>query len=131
MLDVLFSDGLCFAGICIKWERGSVLPCFPGRPQRGFVGPLTLQAHNCAVRTARVVFAADPGIMEMTHLSGHTMRRTAVHLFEAHRVPPSQGMCMTGHKNSEVYLSYANRPSARDLQKVADTCFGHLPNIFV
>ncbi len=108
----------------LAWMAGSSLPCFgggaPGRPSRA---PVTIQAYNRALAKASAVFAADRGDPLLADISGHSMRRTAVHLFEAKGVTPSAGMAFTGHKSLEVYMRYATRPSVRFMYKVAETTF--------
>jgi hypothetical protein len=122
----LFSDdGLRFGGQTMCWELGSDACCFeggaPGRPSKA---PMTIQAHNRAISRAAKVFAAESAEPLMKFLSGHSMRRTAVHLFEAAKYPPSMGMAFTGHKSLEVYMRYATRPSVRALRKMANDIFG-------
>jgi hypothetical protein len=55
----------------------------PGRMSRS---PVTLQAHNQALAEAAAVFAHGRDDESFLHISGHSMRRTAVRLFEARNV---------------------------------------------
>ena len=126
LLEVLFSEtGLTVTEQNLKWTRGCKLPCFPG----GGLGrvsqtPVTLQAHNDASRKAASVFAKDMQEPAFLGLSGNSMRRTAVHLFESAKVAPSVGMHFTGHESVEVYMRYASQPSMRQLEQVSTACFG-------
>jgi integrase len=124
-LDALFSEeGLCVEKQKVKWERGSKLPCFlGGAPGRVLQTPVTIQAHNQALSKAARVFAEERNDEALLHISGHSMRRTAVHLFEANKVPYSVGMQFTGHKSVEVYMQYASQPSIRILTEVARKVF--------
>jgi hypothetical protein len=113
------------------WTKGSLCPCFPGSPERQtrrtsneHGKPLSLQAHNQALTKAKLVFAVERANPSLLLISGRSMRRTAVHLFESKGIAPSFGMKFTGHKSVEVYMQYATLPSMRDLHKVAETAFG-------
>ena len=109
-LDAAFSEqGLCVGGQAIKWERDSKQPCFPGgAPGRVTQIPVTIQAHNQALAKAARAFADERNDETLLHISGHSMGRTAVHLFESNKVPYSVGMQFTGHKSVEVYMKYAS-----------------------
>lgn len=125
MLDTLFSEeGLVVTEQTMQWTRGSGLPCFPGgAPGRVSDVPITIQAHNQALSKAAAAFANEREDEALHHLSGHSMRRTAVHLFESKKIPYSVGMKFTGHKSVEVYMRYANQPSIRTLTAVARDVF--------
>jgi integrase len=119
--EALFSDrGLLVGTVLFRWVTGDVTPCFPGAAGSE---PITIQAHNLAIRHARVQFAIERGDDSLNRISGNSMRRTAVHLFERAKVPPSWGMQFTGHLKAETYMSYASAPDFRDLQQVAEQCF--------
>ena len=122
LLQRLFSEeGLELHGQQIQRTEGSSKPCFAGVDPNP---PITIQAHNYCLGNARKVFARERGDDTLLLLSGHSMRRTAVHLFEKYRVPPSYGMELTGHKTIETYMKYASRPSPRDLRRCACEAFG-------
>jgi len=126
LLEVLFSEpGLTVGEHNSKWTCGCKLLCFPG----GGLGrvsqtPVTLQAHNDALRKAASVCAKDMQEPAFLGHSGDSMRRTAVHFFESANAAPSVGMHFTGHESVEVYMRYASQPSMRQLEQVSTACFG-------
>ena len=125
VVEALFSlGGLRVGKQRLAWNRGSRMPCFPGCDPKT---PVTIQAHGQALHKACINFAEFCKDDAMLLLSGHSMRRTAVHLFEEQGIAPSMGMAFTGHKSVSVYLRYANRPSPRSLQKVSRVVFGDMP----